>query len=109
MVKGSVICANSILTIDVSIGAFSLINLVCTVEHDSIISEFSTLYPRVSVAGKDKIGRCSEIGTGTQLIQGITIGDNTILGAGSVVIHDIPDNCTAVGAPAKPIKFHFDK
>jgi sugar O-acyltransferase (sialic acid O-acetyltransferase NeuD family) len=107
--EGCVICANSILTIDVSIGAFCLINLICTIEHDSIISEFSTLYPRVSVAGNDKIGRCSEIGTGTQLIQRITIGDNVILGAGSVVVHDIPDSCTAVGVPAKPIKFHFGK
>jgi len=40
-----------------------------------------------------------------QLIQGITVGNYSIVGAGAVVIKDIPEKCTAVGSPAKPIKF----
>lgn len=46
------------------------------------------------------------VGTGSAIIQGIKIGNNTILGAGAVVVKDLPANCTAVGSPAKPIKFH---
>ena len=39
------------------------------------------------------------------IILGITIGNNVTIGAGSVVVKDIPDNCVAVGNPCKPIKF----
>jgi acetyltransferase-like isoleucine patch superfamily enzyme len=38
-----------------------------------------------------------------QIIQGKTVGDHTIVGAGAVVVKNIPENCTVVGSPAKPI------
>lgn len=102
--QGSIICLGSILTVDISIGDFVIINLDCTVGHDASLSNFTTLYPSVNVSGNVKIGELSEIGTGTQIIQGKSIGCNTIIGAGSVVISDISSNVTAVGAPAKEIK-----
>jgi len=34
----------------------------------------------------------------------VTIGENSIVGAGSVVASDIPDNCVAIGNPARVIK-----
>ena len=37
----------------------------------------------------------------------INIGKNVIVGAGAVVTKDIPDNCVAVGVPAKIIKYRF--
>lgn len=49
---------------------------------------------------------CVSIGTGSAIIQGVNIGKNTVIGARAVVIKDLPSNCTAVGTPAKPIKFH---
>lgn len=103
--KGNVICAGSILTVDITLHNFCIINLDCTVGHDAVLNDFVTLYPSVNVSGITNIGRCSELGTGTQIIQGKTIGDFSIVGAGSVVVKDIPEKCTAVGAPAKPIKF----
>ncbi len=48
------------------------------------------------------------IGGGVIILPGVTIGKNSIIGAGSVVTRSIPDNCTAIGNPCKPIKF-FDK
>ena len=44
------------------------------------------------------------IGTGAKLIGSVKIGNNVVIGANAVVIDDIPDNCLAVGAPAKIIK-----
>ena len=104
--KGCIICLSSILTINVTVGDFVIVNLDCTIAHDVILDNFVTLYPSVNVSGNVHIGRCTEIGTGSNIIQGKTIGENTIVGAGAVVIKDIPANCTAVGNPAKPIKFH---
>ena len=49
-------------------------------------------------------GELSFIGTGATIIQSIKIGKNVTIGAGSVIIKDIPDNVIAVGNPAKIIK-----
>ena len=48
------------------------------------------------------------IGGGVIILPAVTIGKNSIIGAGSVVTHSIPDNCVAVCNPCKPIKF-FDE
>lgn len=61
------------------------------------------MYYNVNIAGNVRVGNYAEIGTGTNIIQGKTIGENAIVGAGSVVVKDIPPNCTAVGVPAVPI------
>jgi acetyltransferase EpsM len=49
-------------------------------------------------------GELSFIGIGATIIQGITIGKNVTIGAGSVAINDIPDNDVVVGNPDKVIK-----
>lgn len=107
--EGTIICAHTIVTVNISIGKHVIINLDCTVGHDSVLNDFVTLYPSVNVSGITNIGDCAELGTGTQIIQGMTIGSHSIVGAGAVVVKNIPDNCTAIGCPAKPIKFFGEK
>lgn len=103
--EGSIICAGTIITVDISIGSHVIINLDCTIGHDDIIHDFVTIYPSVNVSGNVVVGECAELGTGMQIIQGKSIGRESIIGAGAVVIRNIPEKCTAVGSPAKPIKF----
>lgn len=103
---GNIICAGSILTVNISVEDFCIINLDCTVGHDAKLSSFVTLYPSVNISGNTYFGECVELGTGTQIIQGKTVGSGTIVGAGSVVVRDLPGECTAVGSPCKPIKYH---
>lgn len=103
--EGSIICAGTIITVDISIGRHVIINLDCTIGHDDIIHDFVTIYPSVNVSGNVVVGECAELGTGMQIIQGKSIGRESIIGAGAVVIRDIPEKCIAVGNPAKPIRF----
>lgn len=103
--EGSIICAHTVITVNVSIGKHVIINLDCTVGHDAVINDFATLYPSVNVSGITNIGYAVELGTGLQIIQGKTVGDYSICGAGAIIVKDIPAKCTAVGSPAKPIKF----
>lgn len=105
--EGTIICAHSIITVNISIGSHTIINLDCTVGHDAVLQDFVTLYPSVNISGLTDIGHAVELGTGVQIIQGKTVGDYSIVGAGAVIVKDIPARCTAVGSPAKPIKF-FD-
>ena len=48
------------------------------------------------------------IGGGVIILPGVTIGKNSIIGAGSVVNKPIPDNCVAVGNPCRVIKYFDD-
>lgn len=102
--EGNIICAGSILTVDITIGNCNIINLDCTVGHDAILENFVTINPSVNVSGNVVIGSGANIGTGTQILQGLTIGKNSIVGAGAVVNRELPADCTAVGIPAKVIK-----
>ncbi len=47
------------------------------------------------------IKRGASIGTSTTILCGVTVGENAVIGAGSVVTHDIPPNVIAVGVPAR--------
>lgn len=104
--EGSIICAGNIITVNIEIGKHVIVNLDCTIGHDTVIGDYTTILPSVNISGCVTTGECVNIGTSSALIQGVTIGKNTVIGAGAVVIKDLPANCTAVGSPAKPIKFH---
>lgn len=99
--KGNIICAGTIITVNVKIKDFTIINLDCTIGHDDIINEFVTIYPSVNVSGNVEIGEGTEVGTGTQIIQGKTICNNCIIGAGAVVVKNIEEEGTYVGVPAR--------
>lgn len=101
--EGTIICAHTIITVNISIGNHVIINLDCTVGHDAIIQDFVTMYPSVNVSGITNIGHAVELGTGMQIIQGKSVGAYSIIGAGSVIVKDIPAKCTAVGVPARLI------
>lgn len=103
MGKGCIICAGTVMTVDITIGNHVIINLDCTLGHDSVIEDYVTVYPSVNISGNTVIGEASELGTGAQIIQGKRIGRQSVIGAGAVVISDIPEKCTAVGSPARPI------
>lgn len=50
------------------------------------------------------IGRNCWFGAGVIVVPGVTIGDNTVIGAGSIVTKDIPSNCLAVGNPCRVLR-----
>ena len=55
------------------------------------------------------IGEGAWIGANVTILKGVTISDGSIVGAGSVVVHSIPEYTIAVGNPAKVIKKRFSK
>lgn len=104
--KGCVICEGTIITCNIEIKDFVILNLMCTVGHDTVIESYCSFMPSVNISGEVVIGESVYVGTGAQIINLLEIGKNTIVGAGAVVSKSLPESCTAVGIPAKPIKFH---
>ncbi len=102
--SGSVICAGSICTVEVDIGAHVIINLNCTVGHETRIDDFVTIAPMVAISGNVFIGACAEIGTGAAIRQGLTVNAGAMIGMGSVLTKNVAENTVVFGSPAKPIK-----
>lgn len=106
--EGVLICEGNIVTCDITIHDFVTLNLSCTIGHDTTINKFTSCMPGVNISGEVVVEEGVYIGTGATVINQVMIGKHTIIGAGAVVSKDIPANCTAVGIPAKPIKFNSD-
>ncbi len=104
--EGTIICAGNIITVNIKIGSHVILNLGCTVGHDTVIKDYCSFMPSVNVSGEVVIENEVYVGTGAKIINQLTIGERTIVGAGAVVYKALPANCTAVGIPAKPIKFN---
>ena len=92
------------LTGKVKIGSSTSIAPHCTLlTHEDpgaiLGSDLSRVFPR-RVTGIN-IGSHSWIGARSTILPGVTIGDRVVVGAGSLVTRDIPDNCLVVGSPAR--------
>lgn len=72
--------------------------------HDGGVALFRKEYPGMNVFGKIKIGNNVFIGEDAMIMYGVTVGDNVVIGARSLVTHDIPSNSVVVGVPARVIK-----
>ena len=102
--EGSIIYEGTIITSNVNIGKHVIISPKCGIGHDSIIKDYTSLLWNVNISGADIIEEGVLIGSGATVIQNKTIGKGSIIGAGSVVINDIPSNSTVVGVPGKVIR-----
>ncbi|GAA1370492.1 acetyltransferase [Peribacillus frigoritolerans] len=106
MGEGNVICGGVIINPECEIGNHCNINISCTLGHDIVLDDYSTLMPGCNISGNVKIKSYSTVGTGSCIIQNKTINENSYIGAGSVVIEDVEKNSLYVGVPAKKIKEH---
>lgn len=107
--EGTVVMANVCVNPDVNIGKHCILNTGCVIEHDCSIEDFAHISPNVAIAGNVQVGEGSHIGIGSSIIQGIKIGKWCTIGAGAVIIRDVPDFATVVGNPGKIIKLNEKK
>ncbi len=101
---GTIIYEGAILTTDIKIGEHVIICPKCGIGHDSVVKDYVSLLWNVNISGGDTIEEGVLMGSGSTIIQNLSIGRGSIIGAGCVVIKDIPEYSTAVGIPAKVLK-----
>lgn len=102
--EGCIITAGCILTTQITLGRHCICNLSSTVGHDVTFGDYVTIAPQVAISGNVNLYSGVEIGTGAVLIEKLTVGSGSLVGAGSVLTKPVPENVIVVGAPARQIK-----
>lgn len=88
----------------VCIGEGTLINAFVSIHHDAVIGMYCEVSPHASLLGGCIIGDFTSIGSNATILPNIKVGKNVQIGAGALVNRDLPDNCVALGVPAKIIR-----
>jgi len=99
---GSILLKEVATAVGFEIGPHAVLNLNCTIGHDSTLESFVTLHPGVHISGSAHLDTGVTMGSGSVVLPGIRIGPHATIGAGAVVTDDLPADCTAVGVPARP-------
>jgi sugar O-acyltransferase (sialic acid O-acetyltransferase NeuD family) len=86
------------------IGNFTFFATGAQVEHDCIISDFASISAGSITGGYVKLGKYSALTLGVTVLDRLEIGENTVVGAGSLVLKSLPSNVLVYGNPAKIVR-----
>jgi sugar O-acyltransferase (sialic acid O-acetyltransferase NeuD family) len=100
---GCFIGAGCVSTVNLVLDAFALCNFGSTIGHETRVGRGSVVNPGANLSGGVVIEDGVLIGTGAQVLQYLRVCRGATVGAGAVVIHDVPVNTTVVGIPARPL------
>lgn len=102
--RGTVVMPGAMLGAKSVIGQGTIVNSLASVDHDCHVGNFVHIAPGVRLAGNVEIGDDCFLGINACVVPERKIGSGAIVGAGGVVIRDIPSNQTWVGCPAKQLR-----
>lgn len=100
--EGTIVMALAAINPDARIGRGVIVNTGSIVEHDDVVGDFAHVSPNSVMGGNCELGALSQLGIGATMLPGTRVGERTIVGAGGVVVRDIPAGVIAVGVPARP-------
>jgi sugar O-acyltransferase (sialic acid O-acetyltransferase NeuD family) len=98
---GSVICAGVRATTNIRLGRHVHLNLNTTVGHDCVLADYVTVNPLVAISGGVIVGTETMLGTHSAILQNLAVGARSVIGAGSCVVKDVPDEAVVKGVPAR--------
>lgn len=101
---GTVVMSGVSINTDSKVGKHCILNTNSSLDHDNIMCDFASLAPGSTTGGNVEIGKLSSICLGAKVINGVKIGNNTIIGSGSCVLNNIGKNLLAYGTPCKAIR-----
>ncbi len=99
--RGVVICPGAILSVDIEIGDFAMVNLNCTIGHDASLGPWTSLSAQCDITGHVRVADRVFMGSRASVIPEKSVGSRAVVGAGAVVVRDVPPDVTVVGIPAR--------
>lgn len=102
--EGTQVLPRAIICVDAQIGEQCIINTGASIDHECRLGQGVHLCPGVRLAGCVEIESFATLYTGAIVIPRIRIGEGAVVGAGAVVIRDVPPYTVVVGNPARELK-----
>ena len=102
--EGCIIYQQVMMTVDVMLGDHVIVCASTGIGHDSVIKDYCDILWNCNISGHVTLEEGCFIGSGATIIQGLKIGPQTKVGAGSVVLKSTYGYCTVVGVPAKVVR-----
>lgn len=104
--EGTVAMAGTVINAGTVVGKHAILNTNCSIDHDCIIEDYVHISPNAALAGNVQVGEGTHVGIGVSVVQGIKLGRWATIGAGAVIIRDVPDFAVVVGNPGRIIKYN---
>ena len=101
--RGVAICAGVVGTVNLTLHELALINVACTLGHESVIGRGSVVNHAASISGGVTLGDGVLVGTGARVLQYLEIGAGATVGAGAVVTRNVAPGSVVVGVPARSL------
>jgi len=101
---GTAVMAGAVVNSNASVGSFCILNTRASVDHDSHLDDFASIGPGATLAGNVRVGAYSAICLQACVAEKVRVGPHTVVGAGSVVLDDLPDGVIAFGTPARIVR-----
>lgn len=99
--EGCIVLINCIIEMNSVLHENVFLGSACFISHDVQIGAHCYCSPSLNIAGSSTVGECSFLGINATTINEINVGNNVIVGAGSVITKDIPANVLVAGVPAQ--------
>ena len=81
-----------------------LVNTGATLDHDCCMESYSSLAPGVTTGGNVHLEQGAVVSLGANIVHGVRVGAHALLGAGALVLDDVPSFAVAYGIPAKVVR-----
>lgn len=101
---GTVMMAGVVVNGSSSVGRHCFLATNSSLDHDSTMSDFSSLSPGVATGGNVQLGAYSAISIGACVLHGVSVGAHSVVGAGSTVTRDLPEHVVAYGTPCRVVR-----
>ncbi len=106
--EGTIVCEGAVIATRGNIGKHVIVNRGSLVGHHVQVGDFSTLSPGVNIGGSSQLAEKVYVGMGAIIRDKCTIGPKSVVGAGAVVVKDVPACVQVTGLPAKVTRKNID-